>query len=230
MRRSIVISALALVAACAPAPEPAARDASAAAQPRSGYLMEGAQLSPGVRATLFGHTQGDAADLLLLVLWRGAPGWQNAPHGGGGRLPPRSEERPAGVPPGVPSPIMHDFRIGTVEFGIHFDVGSRTVRLIDEEVALGDRNVILVDRIDGAGGPPRIADVLRIDPRLPLVRQPEPEGMRSECLAISWSRGDSTEAGTPVDCEDPPPGTTLDLHALIRRAPELRAFVGTRPR
>lgn len=91
-------------------------------------------------------------------------------------------------------------RIGTVDFGVHFDRDSRTVRLIGEEVTLGDRNVILVDRIDGAGGPSRIANVLRISTRLSLVRRPEPEGMRSDCLTISSSAGDSTESTTLGEC------------------------------
>lgn len=226
MRSFIGISALAVLAACAPSPEPATGEAYTAVQPSVAYMQGGGGLSPRVRATWFAEGRDDTADLLLLVLWRGTPGWQNAPHHGSGQLPPRSSEGAPERRGAVPSPIVHTTRIGTVEFGIDFDLDSRTVRLIGEEVALGDRNVILVDRIDGAGGPPRIVSVLRIDPRLPMVRRPEPEGMRGECLAISWSAGDSMKRATPVECPDRPPRPEADIQAAVRQSPRLRAFVG----
>jgi hypothetical protein len=225
MRSLIMISALAVFAACTPSPQPATQETATAVQSRAGYTGGSAGLSPSVFATWYGERRGNTVDLLLLVLWRGTPGWQSGPHQGSGRLPPHPSERPPGYPDTVRYPIVENIRIGTVNLGVRLDPESRTIRLLGQEVALGDRNAILVDQIDGTEGSPRIANVLRISPRLPLVRRREPEGMKSECTTMSLSAGDSNKPATPAECEHRAAPPTVDIGTVVRLSPELRAFV-----
>jgi hypothetical protein len=127
-------------------------------QPVAHRGMSGApRLSPTVFATWY--TSRDTADarLDLVVLWRGEPEWHNGDTdvGGSENMCPDSEDRCLGL-------VHGQFRIGDIEFELLYDRPTRTARILGEELALGDANVVLVDRIDGVGGFPTIVGVLTV--------------------------------------------------------------------
>ncbi len=92
----------------------------------------------------------------LLVLWRGTPGWWLPPAGGiGGTTSDRNAAR-------VLKSADHFVTFNGRTIMLRFDPTRRIVRLGDEMLILEDRNVVLVDEIDGATGP-RIAGSVRVD-------------------------------------------------------------------
>jgi len=120
--------------------------------------MSGApRVSPSVLATWY--TSRDAADarLDLMVLWRGEAEWRRVGIAAGGSdgMCPGTEDRCPGL-------VHGQFRIGQVEFDVILDRLTRSARILGEEISLEDTNVVLVDRIDGVGGPPTIVGRLWI--------------------------------------------------------------------
>ena len=152
-------------------------------------------LSPSVRATWSGHGPASHGPppagrwtLDLVVLWRGTPGWWLSA-GMGGTTSDRSAD-------GALKSIDHFVTFDGRTFTVRFDPQARTVRLGEEMLALGDRNVVLVDELDIARGP-RIAGSVRVDP----LFTDGPDGME-RLLATS------AEALGFLRCEAFAPGAT----------------------
>jgi hypothetical protein len=119
-------------------------------------------VSPAVVATWIVRREPRAsAELDLLVLWRGEPGWFMAEGAGESRgvTMTAEGEDSRGI-------VVEHLTYGDVRLNFEFDQRKRTARVQDQEITLGSANVILVDEVDGETGP-RIAGSLEVDPRFP---------------------------------------------------------------
>ena len=136
----------------------------------SGSTGGTAPVSPSVMATDMCKVDANGRGTLeLLVLWRGGPRWfkkgDGGGSGGGGTMSPDSKA--------VQSAWVSQ---GGVSLHVRFDSAARKAWVQDNEIDLGDANVILVDDVDSAAGP-RVVRTLRIDPdyetkpRMPVPAQ-----------------------------------------------------------
>ena len=121
-----------------------------------------APVSPSVLATEMCIVDGAGRGTLeLLVLWRGSPGWfmkgGGGSSGGGGSA--------GSTMGGGPSPMIRSSWIsqGGVNLSVRLDPGARKAWIQENEIDLGDTNVILVDGVDSPAGP-HVVRTLRIDP------------------------------------------------------------------
>jgi hypothetical protein len=118
-------------------------------------------LSPSVFASIL--TRG--GQLVLLVLWRGTPGWYwraNGGSGGGG---------------GTGDRMFQDVREGGLTFRIAYDFASGTAQIAGQPIVLAATNVALVDAVDGPSGPVIVAR-RRTDPSVSEPLHPEAEVIR----------------------------------------------------
>jgi hypothetical protein len=84
---------------------------------------------------------------MLLVLWRGTPGWflkgeRGASGGGGGS--------------GAGGSGSYEFVYlseGGLTFVIEFDYDEKVVKILSQDISLEEINVVLVDFVDSPGGP-----------------------------------------------------------------------------
>jgi hypothetical protein len=101
-----------------------------------------------------------SAELDLLVLWRGSPGWF---------MRVGSSESSGEVWTGVSGGqndqgiVFEQLSFGGIRLDLEFDRGARAARVQDQEVSLESANVILVDEVDSATGP-QVVSTLRVDP------------------------------------------------------------------
>jgi len=107
-------------------------------------------VSPVAAATVVSEDHVNAA---LVVIWRGTPGWfARAPHsetgGGSGRT------------------YQTSIAYGDIRLDLRFDFATRVATVMGHRVALGDRNVVLIDGIDRHGAT-TVVRVLPVDGRLP---------------------------------------------------------------
>ena len=121
------------------------------------FSTGGGPVSPTVVATLIWRSQPPgSAELQLLVLWRGTPGWfmrgSNEQTGSGQAVVDESG-------PGV---VVEQRSYGGTRLDLEFDPAKRAARVQDHEIALGSANVILVDDVDGETGS-KIAGSLQVD-------------------------------------------------------------------
>lgn len=138
------------------------------AQGTPGHVTGSGVVSPSVVATaIVEFPSPERARLLLLVLWRGAPGWMSKSGATGSGGSSRGSGRPADD-----LPLFHEIRYGDVTLTLSFRPLARTLTIDGNAVALGpDDNVVLVDRVDGAAGP-SILRTLHIDPdAVPIATQ-----------------------------------------------------------
>ncbi len=113
-------------------------------------------LSPTVVATwIFHQDETGAAQLDLLVLWRGSPGWFTRGGGGGG-----SGSR------GRDDTVVLTMRIqyGDVDLELVFDPVARMAQLDERQIPLGDANVILIDAVDTL---PQVVGTTRVESTIP---------------------------------------------------------------
>ena len=117
--------------------------------------------------------------LELLVLWRGSPGWFRRPLPGSGRVSFDDVSvfsRPEGNG-GDGTAVRIESRVaieqGGVTLELRFDAENATVYVQGQRFPLDGDNVILVDDVDGAGGP-QVTGALRIDPEFTVTRFAEP--------------------------------------------------------
>jgi hypothetical protein len=118
-------------------------------------------VSPTVVATwIVRREPQSSAELELLVLWRGSPGWF---------MRADSTESSGGVSSGVTGGqndrgiVFEQLSFGGIRLDLEFDRSARAARVQDQEVSVESVNVILVDEVDGATGP-QIASSLWVDP------------------------------------------------------------------
>ncbi len=154
---------------------------SLTAQGRLGTSSGGSYvISPAVVATaLFANGSGDDAELQVLVLWRGSPGWfLDGDHSGSST---RSDSRTMSRDTRG-GPILHEFYFGNRRLRVRLDPRSETAEIGETVISLRDGRAVLVDEVDDAGGPrvigtrligtqasgvpPRIEPLLRESPEL----------------------------------------------------------------
>jgi|SRR5687767_14806420 len=133
-------------------------------RPGKGGTSGGSRLvSPAVVATWIVRTEpSGVAELKLLVLWRGAPGWflRTDSSGLSGRILTQSG---GGESDGV---HVHNLSFGGIPLNLEFDSRKRLARVQGNDVPLESANVILVDDVDGNDGP-QVVRLLRVDPAFP---------------------------------------------------------------
>ena len=151
---------------------------------RSGEATSGGSriVSPSVVATaIFQGRQGGDADVRLVVLWRGTPGWflggrQSGSWAAGG------SSHVGGPSTDVEGIVVHRFSFADRHFEVRLDLRAQNVELAGQVVPLGEGRAVLVDDVDGPGGPvvigvrpigtrasgepPRIEPLIRESPEL----------------------------------------------------------------
>ena len=117
---------------------------------------------------------GDAATIEAVIVARGAAGW-------------KSTERSRTT---APAPAAADSAslstsadLGGVRVG--YDRSSNVAWVHNERVVLDSFNVVLVDRIDGVGGEPTVAQRVRITPAIALA--PGECGARTNPTTMVWA-------------------------------------------
>ncbi len=105
-----------------------------------------------VAAVTWVTRDGNHAEIDLIVVWRGTPGWfraspQGSSGGGGGR----------------PATFHTTITYGTVRLSMSLTSNPRVATIQETRVPLQDHNVVLVDHVDSATGP-EVVKTLTIDP------------------------------------------------------------------
>lgn len=139
----------------------------------------GQVVSPVVLATYVARVWGDGTQTLqMLVMWRGSPGWfargsESSGSGGGDGRRYHSTVRRGDLQLQVE--LDTETRLVTISKAplvpLPQSPNIQTATIQSNHIDLGDRNVILVDEVDGANGP-RILGTLRVEPALPAGRRP----------------------------------------------------------
>jgi hypothetical protein len=148
-------------------------------------------------ATVIGTYVARDGALVLLVLWRGSPGWpsrggSNSSSGGGGG----SAGREVG---------SFSLTYSGRTFSIDFDYTARSARLLGQQISLADTNVVLVDDVDGPTGA-HIAGRLWADPKLPKMDSSGPRTIEDDPAITAIRR--APEAGAFPKCDVPLPMPT----------------------
>ena len=150
--------------------EPLEAQRSDAAPARSGGALSSVsgapRLSPRVITSYHAEQErGRSPELVLAVLWRGQLDWPARARGSSGH----GEEGTATISPAgviTRGPLVLHLQQAGAEFDVRFDPQTRRARLLGREIALGRHNVILVDHVDGIGGPPAVVGTTFVDPRV----------------------------------------------------------------
>jgi len=124
-----------------------------------------------VSASVFGsynarQTAAGKAELCLLVLWRGEPGWHAhrakaleglAKRGWIDTVRAKADSRG----------LLQTFSetLGDLELSYDYDWARHRVHILGRDLELGANNVLLIDRADGVGGAP-VLRTMRIESRI----------------------------------------------------------------
>jgi hypothetical protein len=123
-------------------------------------------VAPDVVATWSLAAGGPGHDkLLLLVLWRGTPGWgrRAGSFGTRGEAVGSPEERQGGGPRLFRQQIL----VGNLTFDVYLDLQSRLVQIDNHEFDLRSSNVFLIDRVDESSTP-RGVQPMWVEPEFPV--------------------------------------------------------------
>ena len=138
MRMPILAAGMALLVSFLVLPSCAGGQARSA---RSSTNYAGGEhpVSPAVWTSWFAETEeGIPREVSLVVLWRGAPRWYSHINGGTTVMHP---------PESTSEALVSSFRFGDTELSLSFDPSTRIVRLLGQEIVLGEDNVIFVDQV-----------------------------------------------------------------------------------
>jgi hypothetical protein len=110
------------------------------------------------RAQFYAYYRGtpDNASIELLVILRGQPRWMRP---GSGTV--RESVGPVFIDEQVP--LRHTLTIGSKEFEYTYHPDNRTLVIGESRYPLESANVVVIDRVDGVGGPPTVVRSLRLD-------------------------------------------------------------------
>ncbi|HEY7567342.1 MAG TPA: hypothetical protein VH762_07205 [Gemmatimonadaceae bacterium] len=110
------------------------------------------------RAQFYAYYSGtpDNASIELLVILRGQPRWMRP---GSGTV--RESVGPVFIDERVP--LQHSLTIGSKEFEYTYHPGNRTLAIGESRYPLDSANVVVIDRVDGVGGPPTVVRQLHLD-------------------------------------------------------------------
>lgn len=108
-------------------------------------------MSPSViGSSIITRDEGGTGRLELLVLWRGSPGWFMRQTGRGSSM---SGGSAGGRSFGGRGTTNLSIREGGLNLTATFNAATRVARILDEDVPLGNANVIFVDQVDDPAGP-----------------------------------------------------------------------------
>ena len=157
--------------------------ASSQTRPGTAATSGGSRIiSPSVVATaIFESSSGGDAELQLLVLWRGAPGWFLGADQRGSWT--RGDSGPASRDSAVPeNVIVHLLSFGTRSFEVRLHSNREAAEVAGQVVSLREGRAVIVDGVDrergsivvgtrqigtrASGIPPRIEPLLREAPEL----------------------------------------------------------------
>ncbi len=194
MRRSVLyLVALALLTACSDGenvPNTALGDLPCSGG-AGGSLTLNERAGVAYSVSFAGDTTGkDSVHLQAIFVARGKAGWKN-----------RAESTPLARPvrPGSTGSLS-GADLG--DLSMSYDRSTNTAWVHDQKVVLDTFNVVLVDRADSVGGPPVVAQRLRLKPVIAL-----PPG-------ICAKRG----SGDGLVWQD-------SIRAILFRSPDVRAFI-----
>ena len=134
-------------------------------------------------------------ELVLLVLWRGSPGWNTGGRssGGGGS----SSGREFG---------SFTLTSGGRTLSIDIDYTSRLAKILEQEITLDNTNVVLVDDVDRPPGA-HIVGRLWVDPKLPAVDGSGLRPIETDPAVTAIRRAPEAQAFLQCDIPVPlPPG------------------------
>jgi len=177
--RSATGSAVILLASClvAGAPASAQRNSPPVARSTPGATQV---ISPAVVATWFTEGDSDRGDFLqLVVLWRGSPGWFDAP--GGMRGSSNATESQVSV------------TYGTVKLRVSFNSSQHSVAINDTHVDTGNANVIFVDNVDGPTGP-QVVGTAQVMSAMPGSARQIGVVLRTSRAAMTFLKCDATSS------------------------------------
>ena len=100
---------------------------------------------------------GDSATIELLLILRGEPGWSTRSVAGTGR-----SIATASAAVGRAQPTYYSLTIGTTTFEYSYLDEGRVLRLYGARYPLDGANVVVIDNVDGAGGPPTVVQRLTL--------------------------------------------------------------------
>jgi uncharacterized protein (DUF58 family) len=152
----------------------------------------GAQLSPRAAATFALSARKDSLYIDGVIVGRAQPGWK----GFSGTRQQLVQPLRAGAPK-----YLSGATIDTLF--LQFDTKSRIAWVHNLRVPMDTNNVVLVDRIDTRGGPPRVAGLMRI---------PSPVPLKGNC-----------------DTREFVESMNETLVHILRRVPAIAAFMGLSP-
>jgi len=198
MVRTSLIQIVALtiaVGACSRGADP---DSAGGDLPCGGKVSSTQTLSDRVGLVFLGtfsgdSTRGDSLNLDLVFIGRGARGWKQQQPG------QRSLARPV-LPESVG--FLSGGSIGELYMG--HERGTNVAWVHDQKIVIDSFNVILVDRVDSAGGPPMVVGKLRVPSHVAL--QPGTCGKRAQPGGLVWMEA---------------------VRAALLKSPEIRAFAGS---
>ncbi len=116
--------------------------------------------SRAISPTVVSSHLARGGELVLMVLWRGSPGWFWRGEGG------------ATGSGGSSDAMFQLVRAGGHSFRIDYDFRANTATVQGIEVSLSETNVVLLNNVDDPAGP-GLAGTLRTDPRVNEPLHPE---------------------------------------------------------
>lgn len=152
-------------------------------------------VSSGVSSTVLSTLVSRGGRLVVLVLWRGAPGW--LARGGPARTQAGGSEQQTWA----------QLTRGDVTVDLDIDHATGIARLLGQQLRVGTNNVVLVDRADTKTPAVRM---LRIDPAVPDTPDAPFVVLRREPALIEFLQCELTSA-------DPILGQLLATHPCGRR-------------
>jgi hypothetical protein len=152
----------------------------------------GTNLSPRAGATFALSVRDDSLYINGIILGRAQPGWK----GFSGTRQQLVQPLRAGAPKYLTG--------GTIDtLFLQFDIRSRIAWIHNLRVPMDSNNVVLVDRLDTRGGPPRVVGLMRV---------PSPVSFKGSC-----------------DTKDFAEGVAETISRILRSVPAIAAFIGLPP-
>jgi hypothetical protein len=152
-------------------------------------------VSSGASATVLSTLVSRGERLVVLVLWRGAPGWLAR----GGRASTQAG--------GSEQHTWAQLARGEVTVDLEIDHTTGLARLRGRHISVGDNNVVLVDRVDTKAP---IVRMLKIDPTVPDTPDAPFVVLKRDPALIEFLQCELTQA-------DPILGRLLATHPCGRR-------------
>ena len=138
-------------------------------------------------------------ELVLLVLWRGSPGWN-------------SEDRSSSRGGSSGGREFGSFTVtsGGRTLSIDIDYTARLAKILEQEITLDNTNVVLVDDVNAPSGA-RIVGRLWVDPKLPVVNGYGLRPIETDPAVTAIRRAPEAQAFLQCDIPVPLPASIAAL-------------------